>query len=88
MQDICFSVKQTKTNTTFIALYVDNLLTAGKSIKSILTIKDQFSKLFKVENCGEAKLCLGRGTSRNRLNSVLKICQLSYAEKLLLRFNM
>lgn len=43
-----FHVKQTKTEMTLIALYVDNLLMAGKSLKDIYANKDQVFKRFEM----------------------------------------
>lgn len=54
-----------------ITLYKDDLLIAG-STDIIVQIKTVFYARFKVEDCEEAKDCLGCGIQRDRSRKILK----------------
>ncbi len=71
-----------------ISLYVDDLLLTASDLNFFLQIKQQFCKQFKMEDCGEASVCLGLEIRRDRSNKRLHLSQSRYAEKVLERFGM
>lgn len=63
--DPSFYVKRTKIETFMITMFVDNLLVAGTRLQFVLDLRKESSSCFKVEDCGEAKICLGMEAPRN-----------------------
>ncbi len=51
-----------------IFLYVDDLPLAASDLNFLIQIKHQFCKQFKMEDCGEASVCLGLEIRRDRSN--------------------
>ncbi len=71
-----------------ISLYVDDLLLASSDLKFLFWLKAEFNKRFKMEDCGEASICLGLEIRRDRPKKLLHLSQQRYAEKILHRFGM
>lgn len=86
--DPCFYVRRSEEGLIMITLYVDDLLIAGKPLAAVLNLKKKLSTMFEMEDCGEAKVCLGLEITRNREQNSLKISQKSYLQKVLCRFGM
>ena len=51
-----------------IAIYVDDILLFGKSLKEVKIVKALIARKFQVKNLGEASVCLGIYISRDRKN--------------------
>lgn len=86
--DPCFYVKRSEGSVIMITLYVDDLLIAGSSIAAVQSLKSKLADRFEMEDCDEAKVCLGLEISRNRDIRLLKLSQTEYAKKVLQRFEM
>lgn len=71
-----------------IALYVDDLLIASSSMSLLSWIKIQLSSRFKMQNLGEARLCLGFEIHRDHANRAFTLGQSRYATKVIERFGM
>ena len=56
----------------FIALYVDDLLLFSNSLKRLIDMKQQLSRLFEMKDLGEAHYILGIQIQRNRTTRTLK----------------
>lgn len=86
--DPCLYIKRDKDALMVIALYVDDLLLAGKDMNAIAWMKSEFSKRFEMKDLGEAHKCIGLEISRNRNTRTLYLSQHTYATSVLERFKM
>ena len=86
--DPCLYIKHDKDGIMMIALYVDDMLLAAKTMSQINWIKTKLSERFDMKDLGEAKLCLGLELSRDRKARKLWLTQQSYMEKIVERFGM
>ena len=87
--DSCLYFKQTKNSEViYLLLYVDDMLIAGPSIKSIQVVKEVLKFEFDVKDLGKAQKILGISIERNRSSSILKLCQSSYLQKVISKFSM
>jgi transposase InsO family protein len=65
-------------NSTYIAVYVDDLLLVGPNKVDIQLIKSQLSQRFKMTDMGPIAYYLGMTVSRDRQNRILRLGQRSY----------
>lgn len=84
--DPCFCVNSSKDALVLIELYVDDLLLTAMQLKTLLTLKDDLSQRFGMEDCGEAKLCSGLESTRWRNDRELKNMSVFVCEQSLKRF--
>jgi transposase InsO family protein len=71
---------------TIIALYVDDLILAGKSLEFLHDIKSKLKSLFQMQDLGELKYCLGLEVHYSK--GQMHIRQESYITKMLEHFKM
>ena len=69
-----------------IAIYVNNMLLFGKSLKEVKIVKALIARKFQVKDLGEASVCLGIHISRDRKNRILRIDQSAYMRNVVRRF--
>lgn len=69
-------------------LYFDDIFIAGNFLTSVHTIKVKISRMFEMEDCGEAKHCLGFGISCDGKQNRLETSIAAYAHQVLVRFGM
>ena len=72
----------------YLLLYVDDMLLAGPSFKTIQHVKGLLKSEFDMKELGEARRILGISISRNRSGSIMKLDQTSYMQKVLSKFSM
>jgi hypothetical protein len=72
----------------FIALYVDDLLLLSNSLKRLIDMKQELSRLFEMKDLGEAHYILGIQIQRNRTARTLSISQEEYLKNVVQRFGM
>jgi transposase InsO family protein len=65
-------------NSTYIAVYVDDLLLVGPDKVDIQRIKDQLSQRFKMTDMGPIAYYLGMTVTRDRKSRILRLGQRSY----------
>jgi len=87
-EDHCVYIKRFEGNFVILSLYVDDILLAGNSLKSVLAIKEWLSSNFEMKDMGEAEYILGVKIQRNRSKRILSLSQENYIKKILARFNM
>ena len=71
-----------------VAVYVDDLLIAGKSMSHIQELKGHLGKRFKMTDLGPCQHYLGMKVTRDRKNRILWLDQETYTEKVLKDFDM
>jgi len=86
--DPCLYIRRRSSGVVIIALYVDDLLISGSSLGEVQWLKTEMERRFEMQDCGEAKLCLGLEIVRNRSARTLVLHQELYANKVLDRFGM
>jgi hypothetical protein len=74
--------------TTYIAVYVDDLLIAGPDKEEIRQIKAALSKKFEMTDLGPCQYYLGMSVRRDRRNKAIFLSQRAYVEKVLREFDM
>ncbi|KAE8683864.1 hypothetical protein F3Y22_tig00111166pilonHSYRG00202 [Hibiscus syriacus] len=73
---------------TYLLLYVDDMLVASKSKEEVQKIKDMLNSEFDMKDLGPATKILGMEITRDIKKSSLFLSQKSYIQKVLTRFNM
>jgi len=68
-------------DSTYIAIYVDDLLLIGPDKVDIQQIKDQLSQRFSMTDLGPIAFYLGMTVTRDRQNRILRLGQRSYLEE-------
>ena len=68
-------------DSTYIAIYVDDLLLIGPDKADIKQIKDQLSQRFSMTDLGPVAFYLGMTVTRDRKNRILRLSQRSYLEE-------
>ena len=71
-----------------LALYVDDMLIASKSMEEINRLKAHLSRTFDMKDLGATKHILGMEIHRDRKNVKLWLSQQKYVEKVLEKFRM
>lgn len=71
-----------------LAIYVDDLVIASKSIKQIVELKRHHQKRFSIKPIGDLDYVLGLKVERDRERKKFKLSQEIYARKVLKRFEM
>ena len=71
-----------------ISVYVDDLILASNSMKSMNEIKQQLSSTFEMSDLGELEYCLGVQVIRDRKAKTIKLSQEKYINEVLQKFNM
>ena len=73
---------------TILAVYVDDILVAGPSIKSCNVIINELARHIEIINKGEVKSFLGLNIVRNHEQHAISISQPGYIDRLLAKFKM
>lgn len=71
-----FYVNSIEENLVLKTLCVDDLLLATMQLKTLLSLKDELSRHFEMEDCGETKLCLSLEIARKKSKRNLKFVSL------------
>jgi len=82
------SLYNSKAGTTFILVYVDDLLVAAPSLDMVNAVKTSILKTYEGRDLGEGTLFLGIAITRDRKNKSLKISQGELFAQLLSRFRL
>lgn len=75
-------------NMVYFLLYVDDMLSACKSLSGLYKLKEILKCEFKMKDLGEAKKILGMEICRDRVKGELKLSQKEYVESVLQRLGM
>lgn len=72
----------------YVIIYVDDILIICNDLKEIRRLKQKFSSEFEMKDLNELEFFLGMKIERDISDSILKISQLKYIEKIIKNFNM
>ena len=88
MDEPCVYKKVSRSQLTFLVLYVNNILLIGNDIGMLTSMKVWLSKTFLMKDLGEATYILKIRVYRDRTKRIIGLSQSLYLEKVLKRFNM
>ncbi|GKB10104.1 retrotransposon protein, putative, ty1-copia subclass [Tanacetum coccineum] len=77
-----------RSNVTFLILYVDDILIMGNHILMLQDVKSYLGRCFAMKDLGEAAYILGIKIYRDRSRRLIGLCQSAYIEKIMKRFFM
>ena len=87
--DPCMYVKDVDTdNSLYLLLYMDDMLSANRSMKTVKGLKRALLDEFEIKDMGPALNILGMEICRNRSKIKLHLSQGEYLKKVLIRFGM
>src|SRR4051812_18458884 len=72
----------------FLILYVDDILLIGNDIPMLDAVKDSLKNTFSMKDLGEAAYIFGIKIYSDRSRRLFGLCQSTYIDKVLKRFNM
>ena len=75
-------------SSSFLILYVDDILLIGNDIPMLKQAKSSLKKVFSMKDLGEAVYILGIKIYRDRSNRLIGLSQSTYIDKVLNRFSM
>nr|GEZ34368.1 hypothetical protein [Tanacetum cinerariifolium] len=81
----CVYLKASGSNTTFLILYVDDILIMGNNIPMLHDVKSYLRRCFAMKDLGEAAYILRIMIYRDRSRRLIGLCQSAYIEKILKR---
>ncbi|GKB39869.1 retrotransposon protein, putative, ty1-copia subclass [Tanacetum coccineum] len=84
----CVYLKASRSNVTFLILYVDDILIMRNNIPILQYVKSYLGRCFSMKYLGEAAYILGIKIYRDRSWRLIGLCQSAYIEKILKRFHM
>ena len=73
---------------TYLLVYVDDILIAAKTLSSVTKVKKQLMEAFDARDLGEAKFFLGMTIERDRSKRTIKLCQERAVTDLIAKFNL
>ncbi|GJS32669.1 retrotransposon protein, putative, ty1-copia subclass [Tanacetum coccineum] len=84
----CVYLKASRSNVTFLILYVDDILIGENNIPMLQDVKSYLGRCFVMKDLGEASYILGIKICRDRSRRLIGLCQSAYIKKILKRFHM
>nr|GEZ42135.1 retrotransposon protein, putative, Ty1-copia subclass [Tanacetum cinerariifolium] len=84
----CVYLKASRSNITFLILYVDDILIMGNNIPMLQDVKSYLRRCFTMKDLGKAAYILGIKIYRDRSQRLIGLCQSAYIEKILKRYYM
>ncbi|GJU08174.1 retrotransposon protein, putative, ty1-copia subclass [Tanacetum coccineum] len=88
LDEPCVYQKASKSNVTFLILYVDDINIMGNHIPSLQSVKDYLGKCFAMKDLGKAAFILGIKIYRDRSKRLIGLSQNAYMDKILKRYKM
>ncbi|GJY43601.1 retrotransposon protein, putative, ty1-copia subclass [Tanacetum coccineum] len=88
LDEPCIYQKASRSNVTFLILYVDDIIIMGNDIPMLQSVKSYIGKCFAMKDLGEAAFILGIKIYRDRSKRLIRLSQRAYMDKILKRFRM
>ena len=86
--DPCLYVSSIQKEMFIVAVYVDDIILAGKTLTTVNAVKEKLSQRFKMKDLGSLHHFLGVKIIQDKLSKMIWIGQPMYIEKILQRFEM
>lgn len=87
-KDVYVYTRHTKGCLFFLAIYIDDLIVALKSIKKIIELAGHLQKRFSMKLNEDKDYVLGLKVERDRKHKKLKLSEEMYAKRILEQFGM
>ena len=87
-EETCIYKKMSGSSVAFLVLYVDDILLIGDNVELLKSVKEYLNSKFSMNDLGEAAYVLGIKIYRDRPRRLLALCQNTYLDKILKKFNM
>nr|GFA98062.1 hypothetical protein [Tanacetum cinerariifolium] len=84
----CVYLKASKSNITFLILYVDDILIMENNIPMLQSVKTYLGRCFSMKDLGEAAYILGIKIYIDKSRRLIGLCQSAYIEKILKQYFM
>nr|GEZ39259.1 retrotransposon protein, putative, Ty1-copia subclass [Tanacetum cinerariifolium]GEZ39260.1 retrotransposon protein, putative, Ty1-copia subclass [Tanacetum cinerariifolium] len=84
----CVYQKASRSNVTFLILYLDDIIIMRNHILSLQSVKDYLAKCFAMKDLGEAAFILGIKIYRDRSKRLIGLSQSAYIDKILKGYKM
>ncbi|GJY12404.1 retrotransposon protein, putative, ty1-copia subclass [Tanacetum coccineum] len=88
LDEPCVYQKASRSNVTFLILYVDDLIIMGNQIQSLQSVKDYLGRCFAMKDLGESIFIPGIKIYRDRSKRLIGLGQNAYMDKILKRYKM
>ncbi|GJR28707.1 retrotransposon protein, putative, ty1-copia subclass [Tanacetum coccineum] len=88
LDEPCVYQKASRSNVTFLILYVDDIIIMGNHIPSLQSVKNYLGKCFSMKDLGEAAFILRIKIYRDRSKRLIGLSQNAYMDKILKRYKM
>nr|GEX71387.1 retrotransposon protein, putative, Ty1-copia subclass [Tanacetum cinerariifolium] len=88
LDEPCVYQKPSRSNVTFLILYVDDIIIMRNHILSLQSVKDYLVKVFAIKDLGEATFILEIKIYRDRSKRLIRHGQNAYMDKILKRYKM
>nr|GEX53796.1 hypothetical protein [Tanacetum cinerariifolium] len=88
LDEPCVYQKASRSNVTFLILYVDDIIIMENHIPSLQSVKTYLGKCFAMKDLGEATFILGIKIYRDRSKRLTRLSQSAYMDKILKRYKM
>nr|GEU68078.1 putative retrotransposon protein [Tanacetum cinerariifolium] len=84
----CVYLKSSRSNITFLILYVDDILIMRNNIPMLQSVKSYLERCFAMKDLGDAAYILEIKIYRDRSRRLIGLCQSAYIENILKRYCM
>ncbi|GJS62510.1 retrotransposon protein, putative, ty1-copia subclass [Tanacetum coccineum] len=88
LDEPCVYQKASRSNVTFLILYVDDIIIMGNHIPMLQSVKTYLGKCFAMKDLREAAFILGINIYRDRTKRLIGLSQSAYMDKILKMFKM
>ncbi|GKA58904.1 retrotransposon protein, putative, ty1-copia subclass [Tanacetum coccineum] len=88
LDELCVYQKASRSNVTFLILYVDDIIIMGNHILSLQSVKDYLGKCFAMKDLGEVAFILGIKIYKDGSKRLIGLGQNAYMDKILKRYKM
>ncbi|GKD72927.1 retrotransposon protein, putative, ty1-copia subclass [Tanacetum coccineum] len=88
LDEPCVYQKASRSNVTFLILYIDDIIFMGNHISSLQSVKSYLGKCFAMKDLGETAFILGIKIYRDRSKRLIRLSQSAYMDKILNRYKM
>nr|GEW71987.1 hypothetical protein [Tanacetum cinerariifolium] len=86
LNEPCVYQKASRSNVTFLILYVDDIIIMANQILSLQSVKDYLGKCFAMKDLKEATFILGSKIYRDRSKQLIGLGQNAHMDKILKRY--
>src|SRR5277367_2439731 len=84
----CIYARKTGDDIIFVGVHVDDFLSVANSVSVNVRFKEQLKELWKINDLGDAKFCVGIAISRDFVRRTVDISQVALIDRIISQFNL